>query len=63
MLTGALLEKQLVVICPNLGILSAAVLSLIPMIRPFEWQSLLLPVLPNKMLDFLDAPVPFIVSS
>ncbi|KAJ7527110.1 hypothetical protein O6H91_16G037400 [Diphasiastrum complanatum] len=61
MLTGALLEKQLVVICPNLGILSAAVLSLIPMIRPFEWQSLLLPVLPNKMLDFLDAPVPFIV--
>ncbi|KAK1266043.1 hypothetical protein QJS04_geneDACA000141 [Acorus gramineus] len=33
---GALLEKQLVVICPNM-------------------------VLPRKMLDFLDAPVPFIV--
>ncbi|PKA60007.1 hypothetical protein AXF42_Ash009691 [Apostasia shenzhenica] len=31
------------------------------MIRPFEWQSLFLPVLPRKMLDFLDAPVPFIV--
>ncbi|MQL71321.1 hypothetical protein Taro_003630 [Colocasia esculenta] len=58
---GALLEKQIVVICPNLGVLSAIVLSLIPMIRPFEWQSLLLPVLPRKMLDFLDAPVPFIV--
>ncbi|KAF3328150.1 DENN domain-containing protein 5B [Carex littledalei] len=58
---GALLEKQLVVICPNLGILSAVVLSVIPMIRPFEWQSLLLPVLPNKMFDLLDAPVPFIV--
>ena len=26
------------------GVLSATVLSLIPMIRPFEWQSLLLPV-------------------
>ncbi|XP_031501970.1 uncharacterized protein LOC116265490 isoform X2 [Nymphaea colorata] len=61
LLTGALLEKQVVVICPNLGVLSAAVLSIIPMIRPFEWQSLLLPVLPRKMLDFLDAPVPFIV--
>ncbi|KAH9288374.1 hypothetical protein KI387_032491, partial [Taxus chinensis] len=61
LLAGALLEKQVVVICPNLGILSAVVLSLIPMIRPFEWQSLLLPVLPKKMLDFLDAPVPFIV--
>ncbi|KAK1260691.1 hypothetical protein QJS04_geneDACA002241 [Acorus gramineus] len=61
LIAGALLEKQLVVICPNLGVLSAIVLSIIPMIRPFEWQSLLLPVLPRKMLDFLDAPVPFIV--
>ncbi|XP_008804739.2 uncharacterized protein LOC103717932 isoform X1 [Phoenix dactylifera] len=58
---GALLEKQVAVICPNLGVLSAIVMSVIPMIRPFEWQSLLLPVLPRKMLDFLDAPVPFIV--
>ncbi|GMI69265.1 hypothetical protein like AT2G20320 [Hibiscus trionum] len=58
---GVLLEKQVVVVCPNLGVLSAVVLSLIPIIRPFEWQSLLLPVLPKRMLDFLDAPVPFLV--
>ncbi|KAJ3682440.1 hypothetical protein LUZ60_015013 [Juncus effusus] len=57
---GTLLEKQVIVICPNLGVLSAIVLSVIPMIRPFEWQSLLLPVMPRKMLDLLDAPVPFI---
>ncbi|KAJ1298817.1 hypothetical protein BS78_01G482700 [Paspalum vaginatum] len=57
---GVLLEKQIVVICPNLGVLSAIVLSVIPMIRPFQWQSLLLPVLPSKLIDFLDAPVPFI---
>ncbi|XP_044492088.1 uncharacterized protein LOC123215881 isoform X2 [Mangifera indica] len=63
LVAGVLLEKQLVVVCPNLGILSAVVLSLGPMIRPFQWQSLLLPVLPGKMLEFLDAPVPFIVSS
>ncbi|XP_068657945.1 uncharacterized protein [Aristolochia californica] len=61
LLTGVLLEKQVVVICPNLGILSATVLSIIPIIRPFHWQSLLLPVLPQKMHDFLDAPVPFIL--
>ncbi|KAM1684326.1 hypothetical protein ACFX15_034938 [Malus domestica] len=66
LLTGVLLEKQVVIVCPNLGVLSATVLSLIPMIRPFQWQSLMLPflkylqVLPGKMLDFLDAPVPFI---
>ncbi|KAI3461001.1 hypothetical protein Pfo_017664 [Paulownia fortunei] len=61
LVTGVLLEKQVVVLCPNLGVLSAVVLSLIPIIRPFEWQSLFLPILPGKMLDFLDAPVPFIV--
>ncbi|XP_022938072.1 uncharacterized protein LOC111444270 [Cucurbita moschata] len=60
-LAGALLEKQIVIVCSNLGILSASVLSIIPMIRPYQWQSLLMPVLPNDMLDFLDAPVPYIV--
>ncbi|XP_015082710.1 uncharacterized protein LOC107026315 [Solanum pennellii] len=58
---GALLEKQIVVVCSNLGILSACILSIIPLIRPYQWQSLLMPVLPNDMLDFLDAPVPYIV--
>ncbi|KAI4344595.1 hypothetical protein L6164_011802 [Bauhinia variegata] len=58
---GALLEKQIVVVCSNLGILSASVLSIIPLIQPYRWQSLLMPVLPNDMLDFLDAPVPYIV--
>ncbi|CAA0833412.1 DENN (AEX-3) domain-containing protein [Striga hermonthica] len=63
LVTSVLLEKQVVVLCPNLGVLSAIVLSLIPIIRPFEWQSLFLPILPVKMLDFIDAPVPFIHES
>ncbi|KAL9266095.1 DENN domain-containing protein [Drosera capensis] len=89
LLAGALLEKQIVMVCSNLvriiiyycffilhcsgplllnadsheshGILSASVLSIIPLIRPYQWHSLLMPVLPNNMLDFLDAPVPYIV--
>ncbi|CAH8361179.1 unnamed protein product [Eruca vesicaria subsp. sativa] len=61
LVAGVLLEKQIVVICPNLGVLSAIVLSLVSMIRPFQWQSLLLPVLPGRMFDFLEAPVPFLV--
>ncbi|KAK4761765.1 hypothetical protein SAY87_029649 [Trapa incisa] len=61
LVAGALLEKQVVLSCTNLGVLSATVLSLIPIIRPFRWQSLFLPVLPGRMLDFLEAPVPFIV--
>ncbi|KAI4379567.1 hypothetical protein MLD38_005847 [Melastoma candidum] len=58
---AALLEKQIVVVCSNLGILSAIVLSIIPLIRPYQWQSLLMPVLPYDMLEFLDAPVPYVV--
>ncbi|KAJ0792504.1 putative cDENN domain, tripartite DENN domain, DENN domain lobe protein [Helianthus annuus] len=60
LLAAVLLEKQVIITSPNLGVLSATVLSLIPMILPFEWQSLFLPVLPGKMFDFLDAPVPFV---
>lgn len=60
---AVLLEQQMVVFCPNVGLLSTAVLSLIPLIRPFAWQSLLMPVLPaiDQMLDLMDAPVPFVV--
>ncbi|KAI7734858.1 hypothetical protein M8C21_008796 [Ambrosia artemisiifolia] len=61
LLAAVLLEKQVIITSPNLGVLSATVLSLIPLILPFEWQSLFLPVLPGKMFDFLDAPVPFVV--
>ncbi|XP_011009589.1 PREDICTED: DENN domain-containing protein 1C-like isoform X2 [Populus euphratica] len=53
-------EKQIVVLCSNLGILSASVLSIIPLICPYRWQSLLMPILADDMLDFLDAPVPYI---
>ncbi|GAQ83578.1 DENN domain containing protein [Klebsormidium nitens] len=61
MLVSALLEKQIVVICPNLGVLSAIVLSIVPLLRPFMWQCLLLPVLPADLLVFLEAPVPFLI--
>lgn len=61
LLTGALLEKQVVMFCPNIGLLSTCVLSLIPLLRPFSWHSFLMPVLPDKLLGFLEAPVPFII--
>lgn len=52
---AVLLERQTVVFCPNVGVLTSVVLALIPLVRPFAWQSLLLPVLPatEDMLDLL----------
>ena len=60
MLSCVLLEKQMVVFCPSLGVLTGVVWSMQPLILPFVWQSVLFPVMPSSMIEFLDAPVPFI---
>ncbi|GAB4820093.1 hypothetical protein N2152v2_007139 [Parachlorella kessleri] len=66
-LTAVLLERQaregVVVFCPNIGVLCGVVLSLVPMLLPFSWQSLLLPVLPasQQRLEIMEAPVPFVL--
>lgn len=57
----ALLERQIVVVTPSLSLLAACVLAAAALVRPLEWQSVLLPVLPERFRDVLEAPVPFIV--
>lgn len=61
-LTSVLLERQIVVFHQNIGVLSGIVLALLPLLTPFSWQSLLLPLLPDtpEKIDLLDAPVPFV---
>jgi hypothetical protein len=60
LLTAALLERQIVIFCPDPARLSAVALSLLPLLRPLAWQSLLLPLTPAPMRGVLDAPVPFV---
>lgn len=55
------LEHRIVLISSNLGILSAVGLSLIPLLRPLIWQGAFIPILPDTMLDILDAPFPLAV--
>lgn len=55
------LEHRIVLISSNLGILSAVALSLIPLLRPLIWQGAFIPILPQSMLDILDAPFPLLV--
>eukprot|EP00300_Choanocystis_sp_HF-7_P020524 c20616_g1_i1.p1 GENE.c20616_g1_i1~~c20616_g1_i1.p1 ORF type:complete len:588 (+),score=134.25 c20616_g1_i1:631-2394(+) len=56
-----LTERSLVFVSSEVGRLSAVVLSLIPLLRPYAWQCLFVPLLPDNMHMFLEAPVPFIV--
>lgn len=60
-----LLERQIIVFNPNPSVVSGIVLSTLPLLTPFSWQSLMLPILPNtpEKIHLLDAPVPFIVGS
>ena len=60
-LCAALLEAQVLFVCPALGTLTACVMAVPALVRPLEWQSVLLPVLPAAMVSFLEAPVPFVV--
>lgn len=56
LIAAVLTEKQIIFFCSNIGILTSAVLSIISLIRPFNWQSLLMPVVPDNLLVLVDAP-------
>jgi len=60
-LCAILMERSVVVICSDLGALSAVMLAFLPLIRPFKWQGMFCPVLPESLHDFLDSPVPLLV--
>ena len=59
---ATLLERRIAIFSPNLGEASAVVLGVTgAALRPLRWQSLSLPVTPESMFGFLDAPVPFVL--
>ena len=60
-LSALLQERQIIVVCRTLGLLSAVVLSCIPLLRPMAWQGTFIPILPVDQLDVLHAPVPYVI--
>lgn len=61
LLNAAMLERRIVFVSSNIGYLSACVLSIVPLLRPFIWQGTYVPVLPNHLREYLQAPVPYIM--
>ena len=59
-LTAMLLERRIVVECDQPYTLSAIVMSLPWLLRPYKWQTHYIPYLPFPLLEFLSAPVPYI---
>jgi len=58
-----MIESQIVVISKNLGLLSAVTLSFIPLLRPYVFQGPFIPILPDDFIDYLDAPVPYVIGA
>jgi len=61
LLTAILIEKQTIIVCNNLGYLSAVTLSLLPLLRPYVYQGVFVPILPATWTEYLQAPVPFVI--
>jgi len=61
LLTAVFLEYKVVLVSPHPKLLTAAVLALIPLCRPFEIAASVIPMMPRSLFPYLDAPVPLLV--
>eukprot|EP00835_Amoeboradix_gromovi_P004694 NODE_382_length_9640_cov_0.243476.p2 type:complete len:966 gc:universal NODE_382_length_9640_cov_0.243476:5603-8500(+) len=56
-----LLESKILFVADSLNLLCPTIECFLRFIYPFSWQHALIPVLPERLLAYLEAPIPFIV--
>lgn len=56
-----LTERRLIFYSNSLQVLSECIHSLLALIYPFRWQNIFVPILPESLLNYLCAPLPFII--
>lgn len=56
-----LFERRLIFCAASLQVLSTGVQSTLALLYPFVWQHVLVPVLPEALLNFCCAPMPFVI--
>ena len=56
-----LAERRIIILASDLSALSGAVHAAAAMLYPLAWQHIYLPILPASLLDYLSAPMPFLV--
>ena len=54
-------ERRIIMTSKKLSRLSACVQAANALIYPMHWQHIFIPVLPNHLLDYLSAPMPFLI--
>eukprot|EP00834_Sanchytrium_tribonematis_P003218 NODE_118_length_18285_cov_1.016606.p3 type:complete len:977 gc:universal NODE_118_length_18285_cov_1.016606:6834-3904(-) len=56
-----LLESKILFVSDTLNLLCPTIECFLRFIYPFSWQHALIPILPERLLAYLEAPMPFIV--
>ena len=60
-LTSLLLEKTILVYSKNINILTSIITTFHYLIKPLNWVSATIPILPDKLIDLLDSPSPTLI--
>merc|ERR1719472_472148 len=61
MFASMLHERRIIVTSSRLSRLSACVQAANTLIYPMFWQHIFIPVLPHHLMDYLSAPMPFLI--
>ncbi|KNC81802.1 hypothetical protein SARC_05887 [Sphaeroforma arctica JP610] len=59
--TSLLLERRIILTSDRLSVLTASANALNTLLYPLSWQHIFIPVLPEQLLDYVTAPMPFLV--
>ncbi|EFA81521.1 DENN domain-containing protein [Heterostelium album PN500] len=62
-LNSILLERKIVFYSKSLRNLTSVVFTMVSLIKPFVYQSVMLPIIPDSLRDICSAPVPYIVGT
>ena len=61
LMTAILTECRIIFVGNTIAKLSEMVHASIAIVYPFEWQHIFIPLLPSKLLDYTEAPMPYII--
>jgi hypothetical protein len=56
----ALIEMHVIVLAPDLSVLSSCLLAIVHLLRPLKWVGVVVVTLPESQVEYLDSPVPLI---
>jgi len=56
-----LMARRIIVISSTLAVLSGCMLAIKHMVYPLDWQHIFIPILPETLIDYLCAPMPFLI--